>query len=79
MIAKKLTYSKKTKVQKKFSSGGKVVIIKMNALKFHRLEACKQRALQSSKVILFTIKKIKKSAKQIFLNKINITKINSFH
>jgi hypothetical protein len=51
MIARKSIYSKKTKAQKKFSLGGRAAIIKMNALKFHRLEAYKQQALQYSKVI----------------------------
>jgi hypothetical protein len=49
MIARKLIYSKKIKALKKYSSGGKAALIKMNALKFHRQEVCKQLALQSSK------------------------------
>lgn len=51
MIIRKLIYFKKTKVQKKYSSGDKVAIIKMNALKFLKQEVCKQQVLQFFKVI----------------------------
>lgn len=51
MIAKKLTYSKRIKVQKKYNSEDKAVIIKMNAPKFHRQEVCKLQAQQFFKAI----------------------------